>query len=97
MVVIGLGPAKALGRSAFGGYVVEAAAGIKRAVGIVVEDIMQRVIVTTNLPFSESPQVFTNARLCKAVLDRLTDQAHIIETGSESYRFRRTLRKKRKE
>ena len=55
------------------------------------------IIVTTNLPFSEWPQVFTNARLCKAVLDRLTDQAHIIETGSESYRFRRTLRKKRKE
>ena len=54
------------------------------------------VIVTTNLPFSEWPQVFTNARLCKAVLDRLTDQAHIIETGSESYRFRRTLRKKPK-
>ncbi|HUV68092.1 MAG TPA: ATP-binding protein [Terracidiphilus sp.] len=50
-----------------------------------------------NLPFSEWPQVFTNARLCKAVLDRLTDQAHIIETGSESYRFRRTLRKKTKE
>jgi IstB-like ATP binding protein len=47
-------------------------------------------------PFSEWPQVFTNARLCKAVLDRLTDQAHIIETGSESYRFRRTLRKKPK-
>lgn len=55
------------------------------------------VIVTTNLPFSEWSQVFTNARLCKAVLDRLTDQAHIIETGSESYRFRRTLKKKRKE
>jgi hypothetical protein len=46
------------------------------------------VIVTTNLPFSEWPQVFTNARLCKAMLDRLTDQAHIIETGS-SYRTRR--------
>jgi DNA replication protein DnaC len=55
------------------------------------------IIVTTNLPFSEWPQVFTNARLCKAILDRLTDQAHIIETGSESYRFRRTLGKKRKE
>ena len=38
--------------------------------------------------------LFTNARLCNAVLDRLTDQAHIIETGSESYRFRRTLRMK---
>jgi hypothetical protein len=35
-----------------------------------------------------------NARLCKAMLDRLTDQAHIIETGTQSYRFRRTLAKK---
>ena len=42
-------------------------------------------------------QVFTNARLCKAVLDRLTDQAHIIETGLESYRFRRTMRRKTRE
>jgi DNA replication protein DnaC len=55
------------------------------------------IIVTTNLPFSEWPQVFTNARLCKAVIDRLTDQAHIIETGSESYRFRRTRSKKQKQ
>ncbi len=49
------------------------------------------VIVTTNLPFSEWTAMFPNARLCKAMLDRLTDQAHIIETGNESYRFRRTL------
>jgi len=49
------------------------------------------VIVTTNLPFSEWPQVFPNARLCKAMLDRLTDQAHIVETGTESFRFRRTI------
>ena len=33
----------------------------------------------------------------QAVLDRLTDQAHIIETGSESYRFRRTRGKKQKQ
>ena len=52
------------------------------------------VIVTTNLPFSEWTTKFPNARLCKAMLDRLTDQAHIIETGNESYRFRRTLAKK---
>lgn len=54
------------------------------------------VIVTTNLPFSEWPQVFPNARLCKAMLDRLTDRAHIIETGTESYRFRRTLERRKK-
>jgi DNA replication protein DnaC len=53
------------------------------------------VIVTTNLPFSEWTTMFPNARLCKAMLDRLTDQAHIVETGSESYRFRRTLEKRK--
>ena len=52
------------------------------------------VIVTTNLPFSEWTTKFPNARLCKAMLDRLTDQANIIDTGDESYRFRRTLAKK---
>ena len=49
------------------------------------------VLLTTNLPFSEWTQVIPNARLCKALLDRITDRAHIIETGSDSYRFRRTL------
>lgn len=53
------------------------------------------LILTTNLPFSEWTQVFTNARLCKALLDRVTDRVTIIETGIESYRFRRTLDKKR--
>jgi DNA replication protein DnaC len=56
------------------------------------------VLITTNLPFSEWTKVFTNARLCKALLDRLTGYplggAHIIETGSESYRFRRTLERR---
>ena len=53
------------------------------------------VIVTTNLPFSEWTQVIPNARLCKALVDRITDRAHIIETGTESYRFRRTLDKRK--
>lgn len=54
------------------------------------------VIITTNLPFSEWTQVFGNPRLCKALVDRVTDRAHIIETGTESYRFRRTLEKRQK-
>ena len=54
------------------------------------------VIITTNLPFSEWTQVIPNARLCKAVLDRITDRAHILETGTESYRFRRTVNKQKK-
>jgi DNA replication protein DnaC len=49
------------------------------------------LIITTNLGFSEWTQVFANARLCKAMVDRVTDQAHIIDTGKESYRFRRTM------
>ena len=54
------------------------------------------LVITTNLPFSEWTQVFPNARLCKALLDRVTDRAHIIETGTESYRFKRTVNGKTK-
>jgi len=54
------------------------------------------MIVTTNLPFSEWTTVFPNPRLCKALLDRITDQAHIIETGTESFRFRRTMERRKK-
>jgi DNA replication protein DnaC len=54
------------------------------------------LIITTNLPFSEWTQVFPSARLCKALLDRITDRAHIIETGMESYRFKRTVAPKKK-
>jgi DNA replication protein DnaC len=54
------------------------------------------LIITTNLPFSEWTQVFPSARLCKALLDRVTDRAHIIETGTDSYRFKRTVDKKKR-
>lgn len=49
------------------------------------------LIVTTNLPFGEWTKVFPDARLAKAVVDRLTHRAHIIDTGSESWRFRHGL------
>ena len=54
------------------------------------------VIMTTNLPFFEWTQVIPNARRSKALLDRITDRAHILETGTESYRFRRTADKQKK-
>jgi len=54
------------------------------------------MVVTTNLPFSEWTTVFPNPRLCKALLDRITDRAHIIETGTESFRFRRTVERRKK-
>jgi DNA replication protein DnaC len=52
------------------------------------------LIVTTNLPFGEWTKVFPDARLAKAVVDRITHRAHIIETGTESWRFRHGLAKK---
>ncbi len=54
------------------------------------------ILLTTNLSFSEWTQVFPNPRLCKALLDRITDQAHIIETGKDSFRFRRTLEQRQR-
>jgi DNA replication protein DnaC len=64
----------------------------------VISDRAERaaLIVTTNLPFSEWTSVFPNPRLCKALLDRITDRAHIIETGNESFRFKRTVEGRKK-
>ncbi len=54
------------------------------------------IIITTNLPLSEWTQVIPNARICKALPDRITDRARISETGTESYRFRRNVNKQKK-
>jgi len=78
------------------GYVPLAEVGAEFLFQVIAERAEQAaVIVTTNLPFSEWTQVIPNARLCKALVDRITDRAHIIETGTESYRFRRTLEKRK--
>jgi DNA replication protein DnaC len=53
------------------------------------------LIVTTNLPFGEWTKVFPDARLAKAVVDRLTHRAHIIDTGNDSWRFRHGLTRKK--
>src|SRR5271154_1700327 len=54
------------------------------------------LIVTTNLPFGEWTKVFPDARLAKAVVDRLTHRAHIIDTGNESWRFKHGLKRAKK-
>jgi DNA replication protein DnaC len=54
------------------------------------------IVITTNLPFSEWTTVVPNARLCRAMLDRLTDRAHIIDTGTESARLRDSLSRRKK-
>ncbi len=43
------------------------------------------IAVATNAPFSEWAATFTDPRLCSAIIDRLTFNAHIIETGTDSY------------
>ena len=51
------------------------------------------IAIASNLPFSEWGQVFPNPRLVSAVVDRVTFNAHIIETGSQSYRYQTSKRK----
>src|ERR1700690_1149484 len=48
------------------------------------------VAIGSNLPFSEWGQVVTAPRPVAAIVDRVTFNGHIIETGTESYRLRST-------
>ncbi|RPJ51889.1 MAG: AAA family ATPase [Methanobacteriota archaeon] len=50
------------------------------------------LIVTTNLPFADWPQVLANdERLAGALLDRLTHHVHILEIVGDSYRLKSSL------
>jgi hypothetical protein len=70
------------------GYVPRAAVGVEFLFQVIAERAERAaVIVTTHLPFSEWTQVIPNARRCKALIDRITDSANIIEPA-QSYCFR---------
>jgi DNA replication protein DnaC len=46
------------------------------------------IALASNLPFSEWGSVFPDPRLVAAIVDRITFNAHILETGTDSYRLR---------
>ena len=48
------------------------------------------IAVASNLPFSEWGTVIPDPRLVAAIVDRVTFNAHILETGTNSYRLRTT-------
>jgi DNA replication protein DnaC len=52
------------------------------------------IAIASNSAFSEWARTFTDPRLCAAIVDRLTFDASIIETGTESFRLRTTKRRR---
>lgn len=55
------------------------------------------IAIATNLPFSEWGTVFGDPRLVAAIVDRVTFNAHILETGTTSYRLRTSKNRTQKD
>jgi DNA replication protein DnaC len=70
------------------GYVQLDSRGSELLFQIITErDEKASVALATNLPFSEWGTVFPDPRLVAAIVDRVTFNAHILETGTQSYRL----------
>jgi DNA replication protein DnaC len=79
------------------GYLDLEKAGAKLLFQVFTEREERRAIaIASNAPFSEWKQTFTDPRLCAAIVDRVTFNAHIVETGTDSFRFKKTQEKHRK-
>lgn len=53
------------------------------------------LVITTNLPFADWPQIVSgDERLAGALLDRLTHRVHVIEALGDSYRLKKSLKKR---
>jgi DNA replication protein DnaC len=71
------------------GYVQIDTRGAELLFQIITErDERASIAVGTNLPFSEWGSVVGDPRLVAAIVDRVTFNAHILETGTKSYRLR---------
>jgi len=78
------------------GYVQLDARGSELLFQIITEREEKASVATaSNLPFSEWGRIIPDARLVAAIVDRLTFNGHIIETGSDSYRLKTTRSQKR--
>lgn len=73
------------------GYVQLDARGSELLFQIVTErEEKASIALASNLPFSEWGQIIPDPRLVAAIVDRVTFNAHIIETGTHSYRLAST-------
>ncbi|MGH8994841.1 MAG: IS21-like element helper ATPase IstB [Acidimicrobiales bacterium] len=78
------------------GYVALDARGAELLFQILTErEEKASIAVASNLPFSEWGQVITDPRLVAAIVDRVTFNAHILQTGTNSYRLRSTTNRRR--
>jgi DNA replication protein DnaC len=53
--------------------------------------------IASNEAFTGWSRTFTDPRLCAAIVDRLTFNATLIETGTESYRLARSKARKNRQ
>ena len=54
------------------------------------------LLLTSNLAFSEWNTVFQGEHMTAALLDRLTHRCAIFEVNGESYRFRESMKNKKR-